>query len=112
MTRRKGDKREEHGALLRCFTKAHCTYLSAARSSIDCVKMINEEHFISGSQDGYVCLHSMCECVVCALVWCVRMCGMCPCVVCANVVCANVVCGVCECGLCACMWCVRLVWCV
>ena len=101
MTRRKGDKREEHGALLRCFTKAHCTYLSAARSSIDCVKMINEEHFISGSQDGYVCLHSMCECVVCALVWCVRM----GCVVCANVVCAHV-CGVCACVVCVNVWCV------
>ena len=24
------------------------------RASIDCVKLINEEHMISGSQDGYV----------------------------------------------------------
>ena len=26
------------------------------RASIDCVKLINEEHFVSGSQDGYVAL--------------------------------------------------------
>ena len=35
---------------------------STARSAIDCVKMINDEHFISGSQDGYVCT-AVCVCV-------------------------------------------------
>ena len=29
------------------------------RASIDCVKLINEEHFVSGSQDGYVALLSV-----------------------------------------------------
>lgn len=80
MTRRKEIRGRVHGALLHCFTKAHCAYLSAARSSIDCVKMINEEHFISGSQDGYVCLHGVYACVGCAHVWCVRVC-VCVCVV-------------------------------
>ena len=30
-----------------------CIVISS-RSAIDCIKLINEEHILSGSQDGYV----------------------------------------------------------
>ena len=34
------------------------SHIFCLRASIDCVKLINEEHFVSGSQDGYVALLS------------------------------------------------------
>ena len=32
--------------------------MSISRSAVDCIKLINEEHILSGSQDGYVVVAS------------------------------------------------------